>query len=151
MSAAETRRTVGPDRERLAWMRSLHDLPRDGIAAALRDMPMRDRATGRMVRVADLFGNDDALFDDQADTLLQNDPAMIDAVIEFEGMHAGYEAELLLPRIECPVLLLLADAQLGSAVSVGHADRAVELLRTRGSYACRGPRTALCGRSRKPS
>ena len=129
VSAADTRRTVGPDRERLAWMRSLHDLPRERIAAALRDMPMRDRATGRMVPMADVFGNDDALFDDQADTLLQNDPAMIDAVIEFEGMHAGYEAERLLPRIECPVLLLLADAQLGSAVSVGYADRAVELLR----------------------
>ena len=129
VSAADTRRTEGPDRERLAWMRSLHDLPRERIAAALRDMPMRDRATGRMVQMADVFGNDDALFDDQADTLLQNDPAMIDAVIEFEGMHAGYEAERLLPRIECPVLLLLADAQLGSAVSVGYAARAVELLR----------------------
>ena len=64
LSVDETRRTVGPDRERLSWMRSLHDLPRDDIAAALRDVPMRDRATGRMVRAADLFGNDDALFDD---------------------------------------------------------------------------------------
>ena len=82
-----------------------------------------------MVRAAELFGNDDGLFDDQADTLLQNDPTMIDAVIEFEGMHAGFEADRLLPRIECPVLLLLADARLGSAVSAEHADRAVERLR----------------------
>ena len=128
MSAAETRRTVGPDRERLAWMRSLHDLPRGRIVAALRDMPMRDRATGGIVRTADLFWNDDALFDDQADTLLQNDPAMIDAVIEFEGMHAGYEAELLLPRIECPVSRWQTRNS-GSAVSVGHVNRAIELLR----------------------
>jgi pimeloyl-ACP methyl ester carboxylesterase len=110
-------------------MRSLHDLHRNGVAAALRDVPVRDRATGRMVRAEELFGDDDALFNDLAETLLQNDPAMIDAVIEFEGMHAGYEAERLLPRIACPVLLLLADAQLGSAVSPEHADRALELLR----------------------
>jgi pimeloyl-ACP methyl ester carboxylesterase len=129
LSVDETRRTVGPDRERLAWMRSLHGLPRDGVAAALRDMPVLDRASGRMVREEDLFGDDDGLFNDQADTLLRNDPAMIDAVIEFENMHAGYEAERLLPRIACPVLLLLADAQLGSAVSPEHADRALELLR----------------------
>ena len=128
-SVEETRRMVGPDRERLAWMRSLHDLPREEVAAALRDMPIRDRATGRLVREADLFGDDDAVFDDQADTLLRNDPAMIDAVLEFERMHEGYDAELLLPRIRCPVLLLLADAQLGSAVAPEHADRAVELLR----------------------
>ena len=129
LSADETRRTVGPDRERLSWMRTLHDLSRDRVAAALRDVPMRDRATGRMVRAEELLGDDDALFNDQADTLLQNDPAMIDAVIEFEGMHAGYEANQLLPQIECPVLLLLADAKLGSAVSPEHAGLAVELLR----------------------
>jgi pimeloyl-ACP methyl ester carboxylesterase len=92
-------------------------------------VPMPDRASGRMVRAADLFGDDDRIFNDLADTLLRNDPTMLDGVIEFEGMHAGYEADRLLPRIECPVLLLLADAQLGSAVSPEHADRAVALLR----------------------
>ncbi len=129
LSVDEARRTVGPDRERLSWMRSLHPLPRSGVAAALRDVPVRDRATGRLVRAENLSGDDDALFDVQAETLLQNDPAMIDAVIEFEGMHAGYEAERLLPRIECPVLLLLADANPGSAVSPASADHAVGLLR----------------------
>jgi pimeloyl-ACP methyl ester carboxylesterase len=49
-------------------------------------------------------------------------------VIEFEGMHEGYEPALLLPRIECPVLFLLADADLGSAVSPASESRAVELL-----------------------
>ena len=110
-------------------MRSLHDLPRDRVAAALRDVPIRDRATGRTVRLVELFGDDDRIFNDQADTLLQNDPAMLDAVIEFEGTHAGYEAEQLLPRIECPVLLLLADAGPGSAVSPEHADHVIGLLR----------------------
>jgi pimeloyl-ACP methyl ester carboxylesterase len=128
LSVDETRRLVGPDRERLGWMRSLHDLSRAEVAAALRAVPLRDRATGRMVRMAELLGDDDALFLDQADTLLQNDPAMIDAVIEFERMHEGYEPALLLPRIECPVLLLLADADLGSAVSPASEQRAVELL-----------------------
>jgi pimeloyl-ACP methyl ester carboxylesterase len=129
LSADEARRTVLPDRERLAWLRSLHALSPEGVAAGLREMPMRDRATGRVVRAGDVFGDDDALFADQAETLLHNDPTMLDAVIEFEAMHAGYDAERLLPAIACPVLLLLADAQLGSAVSTEHAHRAVQLLR----------------------
>jgi pimeloyl-ACP methyl ester carboxylesterase len=82
-----------------------------------------------VVRAEDLFGDDNSCFTDLAETLLRNDPAMINAVIEFEGMHAGYDAERLLPRIKCPVLLLLADAQVGGAVTPEHADRAVDLLR----------------------
>jgi pimeloyl-ACP methyl ester carboxylesterase len=129
LSVDEARRTLVPDRGRLAWLRSLHDLTSAGVAAALRDAPARDRATGRVVRAEDLYGDDASLFADQAETLLQNDPTMLEAVVEFEGMHAGYDAAQLLPRIECPVLLLLADAQLGSAVSPEHADRTVRMLR----------------------
>lgn len=129
LSADEARRTVLPDRERLAWLRSLHALSHEGVATGLREMPMRDRATGRVVRAGDVFGDDDALFADQAETLLHNDPTMLDAVIEFDAMHAGYDAERLLPAIACPVLLLMADAELGSAVSTEHAHRAVQLLR----------------------
>jgi pimeloyl-ACP methyl ester carboxylesterase len=79
--------------------------------------------------MGELVGDDAAFFSAQADALLQNDPAMVDAVLEFEHMHAGYEADRLLPRIECPVLLLLGDPDVGSAVSPEHADRALELLR----------------------
>ncbi len=98
------------------------------MAAALRDAEIRDAATGRMVRAAELV-DDDRFFDVQAGTLLQNDPTMLDAVIEFEGMHAGFDTDRLLPRIECPVLLLLADERRGSAASAEDADRAVERLR----------------------
>jgi pimeloyl-ACP methyl ester carboxylesterase len=127
LSAEETFRTVGPDRDRLAWIRSLHALPDDQVAAALRDLPIVDRASGRTVRARDLFGDSPDL--DGAETLMKNDPAMLDAVIEFDEMHAGYDAEWLLPRIECPVLLLLADADRGSAVSPEHSERALQLLR----------------------
>jgi pimeloyl-ACP methyl ester carboxylesterase len=129
LSAEESRRTVGPDRERLTWIRSLHTLSHDGVAAAMRDMPFLDAATGRTVRSGDYFGDDSPFFDEDAETLLLNDPAMIDAVIEFDEMHAGFEAERLAPRIDCPVLLLLADPEVQSAVSVEHGERVIELLK----------------------
>ena len=129
LSVDESRRNLVRDRERLTWLRSLHAVSLDRVAAALREAPTRDRATGRVVRTDELLGDDDALFRDQADTLMHNDPTMLDAVVEFEAMHAGFDAERLLPRILCPVLLLLGDALTWSLVSLEHADRAVKLLR----------------------
>ncbi len=129
LSIEGARRTVMPDRERLAWLRSLHDLPVDGIATALREMATLDPATGRLARAADAMGDETGWFEEVAETILQNDPAMLDAVIAFDGMHAGYDAERLLPMIQCPVLLLLADARSGSVVSNEDVEHAVRLLR----------------------
>jgi pimeloyl-ACP methyl ester carboxylesterase len=129
VSIEGARRMVIPDRERLAWLQSLHGRSGDGVAAALRELPTLDAATGRRVRAADVWGDEPGLFEEQAETILHNDPAMLDAVIEFEGMHAGYDAERVLPRVECPVLLLLADTRLGSAVPEEDAEAAVRVLR----------------------
>jgi pimeloyl-ACP methyl ester carboxylesterase len=127
LSADETRRTVEPDRERLLWMRSLHSLSRGEVVAAMRNLPILDRETGRAVPAYELV-DDARVFAEDAETMLWNDPTMLDAVIEFHEMHTGYEAERILPRIQCPVLLLLADPDVQSAVSPTHANLALELL-----------------------
>lgn len=39
---------------------------------------------------------------------------MLDAVIEFDEMHAGYDEDIF-RRIQCPVVMLVADPELGGA------------------------------------
>jgi pimeloyl-ACP methyl ester carboxylesterase len=39
---------------------------------------------------------------------------MLDAVIEFDKMHAGYDEDIF-RRIQCPVVMLVADPELGGA------------------------------------
>jgi pimeloyl-ACP methyl ester carboxylesterase len=46
-----------------------------------------------------------------------------------EIMLAGYDPHVLLPRIECPVLLLQADPLHGSALSDAEVQLAMRLLR----------------------
>jgi pimeloyl-ACP methyl ester carboxylesterase len=86
----------------------------DEIAAALRDMlvhvPARD--TPRPAR--DVFGEDSPWFQFQAENLRLLDPGMLDAVLEGpEVMLEGYEAENVLPKVACPVLILQADPERG--------------------------------------
>lgn len=57
------------------------------------------------------------------------DPTMLDAVIEFDEMHAGYEADRLLPEITCPVLLIQADPAHGGTLSDEDVAIARRLLR----------------------
>jgi pimeloyl-ACP methyl ester carboxylesterase len=45
-----------------------------------------------------------------------------------ETMLAGYEPETLLPKITCPVLLLQADANFGSALPDHEVELALRLL-----------------------
>jgi len=127
LSAGETRRTVEPDRKRLVLMRSLHSLSGDDVVAAMRELPILDRETGRTVPAHELT-DDSHVFAEDAEAVLRNDPAMLDAVIEFDEMHAGYEAARILPRVKSPVLLLLADPDVQSAVSDEHASLALALL-----------------------
>jgi pimeloyl-ACP methyl ester carboxylesterase len=86
-------------------------LPVSEIRRRLLDMPVAGR--GGPVPAREIFGEDNPWFDFTAETLRQHDPAMLDAVIEFDRMHAAYDCERLLPLIECPTLILQADPALG--------------------------------------
>ena len=54
---------------------------------------------------------------------------MLDAVIEFEDMHAGFAAERVLPQIQCPVLILQADPIVGAALEDADVAWAQRLLK----------------------
>lgn len=110
------------------WYR-LAGRPVAEIAAALRDMPVRAPGTDASVRAADAFGDDSPWFEFQAANLHRLDPGTLAAVLEGpDAMLGGYEPEVLLPAITCPVLILRADPNVGSMLSDRDLERAQRLL-----------------------
>ena len=103
------------------------DRARDEIADALREV--RVDFEGRSGRAGDLMAKESPWFAFMAGCLSDLDSTMLDAVIEFDEMHAGYEADLLLPEISCPVLLIQADPAYGGALSDEDVAIARSLLR----------------------
>jgi len=119
-SAEAARRMIDPTRPTLEAMRSLagSTLPDDELSRRVGEMPV---AIGRGTeRFGDFLGWDRDALVFSGEMLRRNDPAMIDAVIGFEEMHAGF-GDRVLERIACPVVILQADPGLG-----GLPDDAIE-------------------------
>ncbi len=82
------------------------------IEKALRQMPLRPPGATQPRPAVEVMGQDNPWFGTQSVTLHQLDPDMLAAVLAGpEVMLAGYDPQVLLPRIRCPVLLLQADPQ----------------------------------------
>lgn len=96
------------------------------IAAALRAMPVLVPGEAHLRAAEDVFGVDSPWFELHALSLHLLDPNMLAAVLAGpEIMLAGYDPDLLLPAISCPVLLLQADPREGAALH--HEDVAMGL------------------------
>ena len=64
-----------------------------------------------------------------ATCLQHNDPDMLTALLDrFETTTAGYEVQSVLPRIQCPVLLLQADPSAGGLMTDSEVALAQPLL-----------------------
>ena len=129
LSVSTLRPGLQQSRAMLSVWRDLAASDRAGyeIADALREM--RVDFEGRSGRAGDLMARDSPWFDFMAGCLRDLDSTMLDAVIEFDEMHAGYEANRLLPEISCPVLLIQADPAYGGALSDEDVAVARSLLR----------------------
>ena len=85
--------------------------PAQEIEPALRDMPVLVPGEAAPRPARESMGEHSPWFAFQAVTLQQLDPDMLAAVLAGpDVMLAGYDPEVLLPAISCPVLLLQADA-----------------------------------------
>lgn len=111
----------------LAWRELAGgDVPLEGISAALQNMPS---GVADLPRLVDLFGEDHPFFKSLAETLYQQDPAVLTAMLDdFARFAQGYEMETLLPAVRCPVLLLQADPMMGAVMSDAEVERALALL-----------------------
>jgi pimeloyl-ACP methyl ester carboxylesterase len=125
---ARLKKAIEAERPRLQLMRDLSGpgLPVEEIRERLLDVPVV--GPSGPVPARKLFGEDSPWFDGTAETLRRHDPAMLDAVLEFDRMHEPYDSERLLPRIECPTLILQADPELGG-MSDEEVARGLALLR----------------------
>ena len=123
LSVATLPTALRPDRPMLLRWRELAASggSRDEIASALRDQ--RVQFEGRSGRAEDLMPKNSKWFEFMAGCLRDLDPTMLDAVIEFDAMYAGFETDRLLPAIDCPLMLIQADPRYGGAL--GDADVAV--------------------------
>jgi pimeloyl-ACP methyl ester carboxylesterase len=106
-----------PDHRRMneLWRR-LAGRPVEEILTALKGMEVSWH--GRLYKRADqALGTDNPWFQFQAQNLHQLDSDVLRAVLRGPDYALrGYEPERILPRIRCPVLLLQADPELGSAL-----------------------------------
>jgi pimeloyl-ACP methyl ester carboxylesterase len=128
LSADGARSTIAPTRPMLLAMRELAGsiLPDEELERRVGEIPIRF-ATGKVVPFGNLLGWDHDALADSAETLRIHDPTMLDAVLEFAEMHAGYD-ETVLRRIECPVVILQADPGEGGGLTDAEVERAMALL-----------------------
>jgi len=114
------RRMIDPTRPTLEAMRSLagSTLPDDELLLRVGEMPVM--VGQRAARSGDVVGWDRDALAFSAESLRRHDPAMLDAVLGFDEMHADLD-DRVLERISCPVVILQADPALG-----GLPDDAVE-------------------------
>jgi pimeloyl-ACP methyl ester carboxylesterase len=103
--------------------------PETEIEVALRDMPIQLPGAAEYVRAEDAFGKDSEWFAFQASNLHRLDPDMLAAWLAGPDYSlAGYDPEMLLPAISCPVLILQGDPDAGGAMSDAQVEVGLKLL-----------------------
>jgi pimeloyl-ACP methyl ester carboxylesterase len=102
--------------QNVLWHR-LAGRPAAEIEAALRDMPVPVPGESTLRRAREVLGENSPWFAHQAVSLHQLDSGVLSAVLAGPDiMLDGYEPDVVLPAILCPVLLLQADPKHGSAL-----------------------------------
>lgn len=75
-----------------------------------------------------LFGEENPWFQDMAEHLHLNDPAMLTAAIEFEQMHEAYDYERLFPQISRSLLIIQGSPSHGGLLTDEEVEHALALL-----------------------
>lgn len=99
----------------------------DDLAAALPAIQLPLEGHDAPVRWGQLPGMDAAFFRFLAQTYLQLDPDVLQAILQ-GGATEGWDAESMLQKIKCPVLLLQANPELGGGMSDADVRCALTLL-----------------------
>jgi pimeloyl-ACP methyl ester carboxylesterase len=130
LSAEGALRAIAPTRPVLFAMRALagSTLPEEKLIEHVAEIPVGFE-TGNVRRFAEVVGGDREILAWCAETYRHHDPAMLDAVIEFEEMHRGYDGDKLLPLIGCAVVILQGDPERGGALTEPEVAHAMTLLR----------------------
>jgi len=124
------RAAIVRDRARLLHWRDLagpmHSL--DEISEGLKQTPIAVDGQPDLVAADRVFGDESPWFGEMAANLHMLDPQMLDAVVEFDQMHADYEYDRLFPLITCPVLIIQGSPAQGGMLTDEEIERALTLL-----------------------
>ena len=102
----------------------------EAIIAGLKEAPVTVPGQSQQLRMRDVYADDDGVYAHLAHRLYQNDPDMMGMLLDdFDNAAAGYDLEAYGPSIECPVLLLQADAKAGGAMTDEDVARALARMR----------------------
>ena len=99
------------------------------IAEALKDAPAFLPGQEEPLTMRERYGEESDVYEHLATRLYYNDPDMLTALMDDHGnTMAGYDMEVLLPAIRCPVLLLQTDPEAGGVMEDADVVRALPLL-----------------------
>lgn len=123
-----------PDhRETQKWMRALSGgkYTMDEVIARIK-MARGDApgSNSQYKTLGDIYPDGHPFYEYLALRLIGHDPDVLGMLLEdYDTVAAGYEMDKLLPKIECPVLLMQADPNAGGAMTDAEVVRAMSLLR----------------------
>lgn len=104
-------------------------VPPERMAEAVKDLPVAVDDDRGYAPLREVVGEESGVIDWFVGNLYHNDPDMLTAFIEdVDATLAGYEMEILLPKIRCPVLLLQGDPDAGGLMTDAEVARALPLL-----------------------
>ena len=103
--------------------------PLTEVIAGLKEIPIHWPADAPLRPAREALGEDAPWFVWMAESLERLDPDMLSALVEdVETTAAGYDMEVYMPQIRCPVLLVQADATAGGLMTDAEVARAQKLL-----------------------
>ena len=104
-------------------------LPMAELLEALKNAPVEMPGSKNLVSMREAYGEESPVFEWLAGNLYQNDADFYQALLNrYEETVAGYDADKLLPAIQCPILLLQADPTSGGMMTDGEVAMAQRLL-----------------------
>jgi pimeloyl-ACP methyl ester carboxylesterase len=125
--------------------------PLDQLVNFLKDAPLEVLGGPGPVPMREVLGEDAPVFAWLATNLYQSDPDMLTALLErFEATASGYEMDVVLPAIKCPVLLLQADPAAGGTMTDAEIKQALPLLAQPSLVRLKGVSHVLHNERREP-
>ena len=99
------------------------------IIEALKDSPTEVPGKSHPMPLREVYGENSPVYDWVANNLYLGDPDMLTSILDrFDDTARGYEMDVLLPAIPCPVLLMQADPKAGGVMTDADIQQAWPLL-----------------------
>jgi pimeloyl-ACP methyl ester carboxylesterase len=129
LSKDDLRQMFISDRQKLLDWAAMAGRPPAQIIESLKDMHIVWGGVFTPRPAREVFGENAPYFTKTAENLSLHDPTFLTVrVDDFEGTHTGFEIEQILPRIQCPTLIIQGDPNRHGLITDAQAQTALRLL-----------------------